>query len=66
MTISRTFSENKKGLIAGLAPHRLRAILADSGIPVGRQQEEIADFRFGQYLRGFPSRRKFTYDRLSE
>ena len=44
-----------------LAPYRLRVILTDSQLPVGRQRVRNAEVRFGQYLRGFQRPEKFTY-----
>ena len=56
----------EKGLIMGLSPHRVRAIVALFRHPVGRSGGLRGQFAQVQYLRGFPPSAKFTYDALSE
>ena len=56
----------EKGLIMGLSPHRVRAIVALFRHPVGRSGGLRDQFAQVQYLRGFPPSAKLTYDGLSE
>ena len=58
--------EGETGLIVRLASHRLQANSAVFRQTVGRRRARNAEFRFGQYLRGFPLLRKLTYKGLSE
>ena len=56
----------EKGLIMGLSPHRVRAIVALFRHPVERSGGLRGQFAQVQYLRGFSPSAKFTYDGLSE